>query len=121
MLFGFGSVQFGSTRQPVNTTCLAPLILLNFNIHTCIESASFSPEAFPLPELDESAAPVNFSAFAFSASFLVALALALADVDKTAVGSFTAEAAVGTVVGRGYSNNDGLACDKNSNFGTFKS
>lgn len=76
------------------------------------------------PELgapEDDSVPAAFSAMAFSASFLLALALALADVDKTAVGSLTAEVVVATVVGLGYSNSEGLACDTNSNFGTFRS
>ncbi|GKD27941.1 hypothetical protein Tco_1234155, partial [Tanacetum coccineum] len=44
-----------------------------------------NPEAAAESPLD------NFYALAFSASFLLALALALADVDKTTVGSFTAD------------------------------
>lgn len=75
---------------------------------TCIVSPSLSLEDLPFPEVDS--VPDDFSAIAFwSASFLLALAFALADVDKTAVGSFTADAVVAIVVGRGYSNNDGFA------------
>ncbi|GKC27486.1 hypothetical protein Tco_1034780 [Tanacetum coccineum] len=50
----------------------------------------------------------NFLNFAFS----ISLALALAEVDKTTVGSLTADLAAHTRgVGSGYANNDGLACD----------
>ncbi|GKB96228.1 hypothetical protein Tco_0982365 [Tanacetum coccineum] len=48
-------------------------------------TAAADPEAAAESPLD------NFYALAFSASFLLALALALADVDKTTVGSFTAD------------------------------
>lgn len=78
--------------------------------------------AFAELVLVEADSPAAFSAIAFcSASFLLALAFALADVDKTAVGSLTAEVVVGTVVGLGYSNRDGFAFDRNSNFGTLRS
>nr|GEZ79253.1 hypothetical protein [Tanacetum cinerariifolium] len=48
--------------------------------------------------------------------------LALAEVDKTTVGSLTADGATDTTgVGSGCANNDGLACDKKSNIGTCSS
>lgn len=89
-----------------------------------MESASFSLDDFSFPVFvaeDEDSAPVAFSALAFCSASFLALALAFAEVDKTAVGSFTADVAVGTVVGFGYSNKEGFAFDKNSNFGTFRS
>src|SRR5262249_51546678 len=69
---------------------------------------------------DDSAAG-DFSAVVFCSASFLALALAFADVDSTAVGSLTADVVVGTVVGFGYSNNEGFAFDMNSNFGTFNS
>ena len=91
---------------------------------TCIASPSFSLDDFPFPVLgaaDEDSAPDDFSAFSFCSASFLALALAFAEVDRTAVGSLTADVVVGTVVGFGYSKREGFACDKNSNLGTFRS
>lgn len=89
-----------------------------------MESPSFSADAFPLAGLelvDEDSAADDFSAMFFCSASFLALAFAFAEVDKTAVGSFTADVAAGTVVGLGYSNNEGFAWDRKSNFGTFRS
>jgi len=75
-------------------------------------SPSFSLEDFPFPALgaDVESGLDAISALAFcSSAFLLALALALADVDKTAVGSFTVDVVVGTVVGLGYSKSESFA------------
>nr|GFD00526.1 hypothetical protein [Tanacetum cinerariifolium] len=81
------------------------------------ESAKDIFLAIVFPLLADSAQD-SFLDFAFSTS----LALALAEVDKTTVGSLTADGATDTTgVGSGCANNDGLACDKKSNIGTCSS
>jgi len=73
---------------------------------------SFSECLGPFPELElaeASSLVEDFSAAAFCSASFFTLDLAFAVVDKTAVGNLTADADVGAVVGRGYSNREGLA------------
>lgn len=88
---------------------------------TCMASAGFSEDFWLFPDPEAVSPPEIFSLLAFCSASFLALALALADVDSTAVGSFTVDSEVGGVVGRGYSNREGLAFDRSSKLGTLRS
>ena len=81
-------------------------------------SPFFSVDDFPFPAsfaAGKDSFPSAFSALAFWSTLLLAVASALADVDRTAGGSATAGAVVGTVAGFGSPNREGFAFDRNSN------